>query len=550
MGELAKGDYWFYLRAVLGYTFLDPWDHGEEVVWFLEQNLGHPMMFIIPRGGAKTGLITVPFLPWAIARDPSLRGLITNVREPKAKHFARQAAAIILTPRFQACFPYVRPGPKWGEEGYFTEQAVLEDDSERELEGAGGRVDPSIGSVGVTGNITGAHVRALIHDDLINDETYMSEVENSRAVRFIKESFNCLDPGGQMLMQFTRWGPNDCYSAFESGQLSGPGEKFRVFKRGAYRKALDENGEPVVEIFNPIRTYVDMHGKNQRVGYTPEFLESMKQVHGDLFYSLYMNEPLSDANRRLAPDIVKQFIKLDFEFATAPRVGIEAGGAQDAFYESVVKQMRAEERTFPIQRLIPSRKIDKHTTIETELGRLNREGRFNVREDAWLRPNGLRKEMEDFPLGDDDLLDAVKWAAKNAPKYVTGRLPIPYIAVDPAFTVGPESNYTAIAVGLYYGESQDFYVLETRKFKALKTEIIHNEIFRLVEKYSRGGKEREINKPRSRGFYSPGNVPARKDKPTRRMMSMWGHGIYAGHYLRKGEYEEKRDSGSGSESES
>lgn len=542
MGELAKNDYWFYLRAVLGYNFLDPWDHGEELVHFLESNLGHPMMFIVPRGGAKTGTITVPFLPWAIAKDPTLRGLIANVREPKAKNFARQAASIITTPRYQACFPYVMPSSKWGEEGYYTQQAAMEDldDKDRELEGSAGRVDASIGSVGVTGNITGAHVRALLLDDLINDETYMSEIENSRAVRFIKESFNCLDPGGQILMQFTRWAPGDCYSGFEEGKMPGPGEKFRVFKRGAERTVLDDAGNPVTEIFNPHRTYVDMHGKTQQVGYTKAYLESMKEVHGELYYAIYMNQPISDANRRLQSELVKEFIRLDFDFAATVRVGVEAGGVQDAFYNSLTRRMREEEKSFSLERLIPPRRGEKAKHIESALGRLTREGRLYVREDSWIRPNGLKKEMDEFPLGsEDDLLDAVRWLANKAPRYQAGALPIPYVAVDPAYTIGPDSNSTALAVGFYYGEEQSLYVLETMKFKANKSEAIENAIFRWVEKYSRGGKDREAAKLRRAGFHSPGNEPPKTQRPTRRATTMWGHGIYAAHYLLKGEHEEE-----------
>lgn len=545
MGRLARSDYWFYLRAVVGYQFLDPWDHGEEQVWFLEQNLGSPMMFVMPRGSCKSAVITIPFIPWALARDPMLRGLITNVRDPRARAFARQAAEVVTSPRYQACFPYVTPGRKWGEEGYYTTAAENEDDDEtesEELRAVESRVEASIGSVGVGGNITSNHVGVLIHDDLVSEATYDSESEHNAATKFLNESFNCIDIAGQMIMCFTRWKPDDVYEPYVSGVKQGPGGRFKVFVRGARktRFVLNDSGEVENEIFNPKRPWKDAHGKTKWVGYDDALLDSLETAHGDLYFALYENRPISDANRRLRYDLAKGFKDVPFELSSEVRVGIEAGGPQDVMYTTLLRHMREENRAFPVQRMIPPRNKDKQAHIQAALGHLLREERFFASEEFWRR-SGIEKEMKDFPLGSsDDLLDSVKWGALKAPQQIGENPPVPFISIDSAFTVGTQSNYTAVTVCCWHGNH--YHVLEGRKFKTQDADVVIQEIFRMYDKYSKGGTKRQSIVKKKRGFYSPGN-----ERPVRRQakkadIDLWGKGAYTAHYLQQEAENERRAS--------
>ena len=521
MGKLALNDYWFFLRVVCGYRFLDPWDHGEEMVWFLEQNLGHPMMFLVPRGGCKSATITIPFLPWAIAKDPTLRGIITNVRDDKSRKFAKTAAGIITTQQYRACFPYVIPTSKWGEEGYYVE--------EDEAQGAGGRLDPSIGSFGVGGNITGSHVRAVLHDDLINEDTAGSAAEREKAKRLYKESLNCLDPGGQMMISCTRWRPDDIYGEIESGSLPGPGENFRVFKRGAERVVLGENDVPVIEYFNPRRTFIDMKGQPQEVGYDEKYLEAMKKVHGAMYYSLFQNDPLPDGDRDFLLGEIKQFSKTPFQANPLNKIGIESGNPGASFVDSFRTELNRAQKTLNVERLKPQslvkQAIGKHPRIRAVLTPLINFGRFYIREDVWQRPQGLGAELRDFDKGDDDALDALVWCVLKAPKHTLGRPVVPYLAVDPAFTAERQSNHTAIVVGCWYGE--DFYVLDCDKFKTSKVDFKFQRIMRMFEKYASGPRLESKRPERLSGFYSPGNTPMlRRRVDPRREQSVWGNGLY------------------------
>jgi hypothetical protein len=500
LAEAAKKDYWIYLRLILNYNFLDPWDHGEEVVPFIQDCVDNnePGLIMAPRGAAKTGVATVPITPWLLARNPNITTIITNVREEKASYFARLASKIITeSANYRTCYPYVVPTDKWGEGGYYL----------KSQKGIIGRVDPSIGSFGVGGNIVGAHVSAIIHDDLINDKTYLSPAEREKAKAFLIESLNCLDPGGTFLTMCTRWHFDDVYGKLERGEILIDGKKPKVFKRAAERYVLNDQNEPVVEVFNARRTYIDMAGNRMTVGFTAEELAGKKLSLGALYSALYENEPVSDADRVLQVENVNQYISFNQGLAPLGKIGVEIVSTAETFWQALINEMREKNIGYAVQKIRPrpsSRGIEKHARIRAVVGQVVSNGKLYVRDDVWARDNNLGQEMREFDRGADDLLDALTYAILNAPKWVAGQPSIPYLAVDPAFTANTTSDSTAIIVGCWVRD--DFYVLDSHKFKAQKTEIILGQIFKMAEKYREGSEARDANRPLpSRGFVSTGN---------------------------------------------
>lgn len=520
--ELALSSYWLYLRLVLDYRFLDPWDHGEELVNFLETNLNKPMLLLVPRGGCKTASVTIPLLPWLIARNPATTGIITNCRDEKATYFARQAADIILNcENYRKCFPYVQPAEKWGEGGYFIKPPRSKG-GDSFVGGAMGRADPNINAVGVGGNITGSHVKALLHDDLINEETAQFPNQRQRAEKFFTESLSCLDPGGVLTVCATRWHFDDLYGKMEAGTLMGGASKFAVFKRGAERYSLDDNGETCVEIYNPHRTYVDVRGFRCEIGYTKAELESQKMNRGPLYHALYMNNPISDSDRLLNVENIRTFITFNDSFQPLRRMGVEVNSQGASFYDALIRGMQEQKRMFSLDRITPRSVkgvLEKHARIRAVVGPLTEAGRLWIREDLFTRDGNLGQEIREFDKGTDDCLDALTYCIVRAPKWVAGRPPEPYLAVDPAFTANAQSDYTAIVVGMWMNE--DFYVLDCHKFKAQKADIIINQIFRMADKYKEGVVATKTP-TKVRPFYSPGNGPRGRRMPAIR----WGDGHY------------------------
>ena len=525
MGLLALDDYWFYLTEVLDYRFLDPWDHGEEMVAFLEEGIAakEPMAFVVPRGGGKSSCITIPLLPWLIAKDPGLRAAIANVREPRAAAMGREAANILTSTKYKACFPYIEPSSKWGDKGYFIESVDV--DGEETL----GRIDPTIAMYGNSGNITGSHLRAILHDDLINEETANSPTEMERSERFFRESLNCIDPGGVFVMCYTRWRFNDFYAKVEDGTYQCQGKRFRVFKRGAERYALGMDGKPELEIFNPHRKWKDKKGQTFEVGYSPEFLESQKKALGPLYWALYQNDPTGGADRQLSVDQVRQYVNFPVNEWSPPRVGIEVTGQGNVFYQTFMQLAREQNYRFSCEQLkAPNRGTainpqQKHARIRAALQPIIEEGRLYIREDVWRRPGGLGQEIQEFDRGEDDAIDALHWCVKRAPRYVPEQPMKLYLAFDPAFTANSNSDHSAIVVGGWYFD--DFYVFDCHKFKAQKPDFIAKQVFRMWDKWNSSQRltARAATNP-IRQTYSPGNAPKRIQKSP--FGDIWGEGLF------------------------
>lgn len=515
LGRLALADYWIYLRLLLNYQFADPWDHGEEMIHFLQENWGHPMLFLVPRGAMKTGLVTIPMLPWLLAKDPTLTGIITNVRGDKANKFARLASQIVTSPLYQKCFPDTVQGTKWGEKGYYlAAQESLEG-------GTTARIEPSIGAYGVGGNITSAHVRCLLHDDLINEETADSEIERDKAEAFFNESMNCLDPGGTLIVCATRWRYDDLYGKMESGEISGHSEPFRVFKRGAERMVVGPTGRPMMELYNPYRKFIDMRGKEQFIGYTPEFLEQRKKNLGSKYYALYQNTPVAIENRILALENIRLFTRLDRALGPIARIGIECEAQGVVFWETWLTFMRDTTTILPSEKITNRRTMDKATRITGVVQPILERGGLFIDESLWKRFDGLRREMEEFDKGDDDLLDALAICISRAPKFIEGKAPMPYVGVDPAFTSERGSNHTGIVCGCWIRD--EFFVLHAHKFKTNKPDVICIQILKTYEKFHNHQPVSHVQSRGARCIVSSGNGSRHR---MRQADINWGGGQY------------------------
>lgn len=510
MAKIAQEDYWFYLWVICGYRFLDPWDHGEELIPFLQENLKSPLGILLPRGGIKTGSITVPLFPWILTKDPTFTAGIANATEEKANEFARQAATIISDAKlYRECFPHITPSSKWGEGGY---RINLQDEFL-------GRTDPTIKAFGVGSNLTGSHLRGMIHDDLINEQTYQSEAERAKAKSFFLESFNTVDPGGILLFCATRWHFFDFCGEIEDDKIVGPHGSFKLLKRGAERYVQDENGNPVIEVFNAHRTYVDMYGKGVEIGYTPEFLLAQKKNLGNLYYALYQNTPLSDEDAQFDLDRVGQFVEFPGELGPVIRVGVECESAAPMILQEIVRIMRESNYIIPIEKITAPKK-DKHVRIRAVLQPKIDNGNLVIRDDIWRGSENLGAEIRQFDKGEDDCLDALTYAVVKAPKWIAGKPCGIYIMVDMAYTTEKASNSTAILAGCYYRDT--FYVLECLKFKAQKIETITRQILRVYDKFSRKDTERPPLGTKVPGSYSPGNVPRLRRTGRSREAKLWG----------------------------
>lgn len=499
-GKIAARKYWFYLRIVLDYRWMDPWLHGEEVGRFLDylEREEKDGLVLMPRGTGKTGSITNCRPAWYLAKNPHSRVLLANAVDAKAAKMGRANANIISKNLFyRNCFPNVRPGDKWGEDGYFLDSVAAADNSMITYE----RLDPSLGTFGIRGNVTGSHVNgAMILDDLINAEMARHKNEVKRAEYFFKEAINVIDPGTPLLVCATRWTYHDYCGKIEEGELRGRRGRLEVLKLGITRKNKVTKKE---EIIFPLQTWKDDSGNEQQVGFTFENLEDLKAQLKGLYAALYYNTPMLEEDCQFDVDRIKRYRslhELGFELGPIGRVAIEVESQAKALISTLNLMMQKEGRKMPIE-TVTTKNQGKDERIRCHIQPLVSEGRFNMREDHYQREDNLAEEMRNYPKGFDDCLDAHQYCIQlchNSPKK---GLPMVNIAVDPAFTTEDHSDYTAIAVGCMYDD--EYYELDTIRFQTNRAEMIIRMIFNTFDKFDRLAMKPESQKARRiRGFSS------------------------------------------------
>lgn len=473
--RIAQTDYWFYLRHVLGYEWMDPWFHGEEVIGFLKPEEPSTTLVLMPRGSGKTGAITVPLPSWWLARDPFSSSAVCNAREERAARMTRASAAIVTNnASFKAAFPFVVPSEKWGEKGYFVDATQVVDENGQPIFGSTERVDASIGSYGVTGNITGTHLSGgMILDDLINRTMAKHPLQVKLAEYFFSEALNCLDPGMPLVVCGTRWVYHDFYGKIESGELVGPYGKFRVLRLGVYRA----NGD----LIWPQRTYVDLRGRTKRAGYTRDFVESQRKNEKQLFSALYMNQPVLDADMQFDVSRIKTYRSLPFDVGPVAGVGIETGSQGMAIMSAFRLLQKEKQRTLRLIQL-KTQQREKDDRIRGHLQPLISEHRFWMREDLYRSDSNLGEELRTFDKGYKDCLDACAYCVAMARDPAPGEAPRVCIACDPAFTVGDQSDYTAIVAGCFF--ESEFYVLDCDRFQTDRADTILNRLFRMHDKWT------------------------------------------------------------------
>lgn len=502
MGTLAQEDYWFYLRVILDYRWMEPWFHGEEVFRFLEylDQEGKDGLLLMFRGSGKSGLITAPMPAWKLAQNPELLTMLCNYSEAKAHKFARASANIISKNMlFKRCFPDLIPSSIWGDNGY-----VLESNR-------GGltnveRLDPNLIGYGTKGNVTGSHVNGLvILDDLISKNIARSKAELKKVEEFFGEIINTIDPGVPLRMCMTRWHYDDFLGKIETGELEGRNGKIEVFKVGATRKRKRQDGKVVEEITFPRQSWYDDHGNAYQVGMTFENLEAFKRNLKGLFPALYYNTPVLDEDCIFSLEALRRYKnvnELPFELGPVAKVVVECEAQGASLIDTFTRIMRDEGKRFNLEK-VHTRGQEKIQRIMDVLQTPVADGQFHMREQSYQSEDGLLNEMRSFPKGHDDQLDAHSYcyeACQRTPQ--NSEFAYVCIAVDPAYTEESYSDYTAIAVGcIYQGE---YYELDTIRFQTQRTDLIVRMVFTAFNKFDKLAYKRDekARKPRMAGYSS------------------------------------------------
>lgn len=212
----ATGDFAFFLHRYFGLTAV-PWqvEAAKEIAGLLETRDEEYCVINVPPGAGKSTLFTRAIPTWLIVRDRSVRIQIGSKAIRRARDYTRSIRRELSRPLPQkdaeAClmadFGRFQPfdSELWANDEFIVEQVdgTLVADKE-----------PTVLAISQESDFLGARADFVIWDDLV-------DTKNSRTIESREALFDFwqtmaesrLEPGGLLVLQGQRIGPNDLYDS-------------------------------------------------------------------------------------------------------------------------------------------------------------------------------------------------------------------------------------------------------------------------------------------------------------------------------------------------
>ena len=318
------GDFYRFLYQDLDtyHEILRPQPHGNELCPFVEslvpdwefksgkQTFG---MVLVPRGCAKTSIITKGFSLYGLTQNPNLRVLISGHRHDAAKEILSTTKWEVERERFMERYGKWRPQFK---EAKWAEDAVVITPRTK------GYREASIDTAGVDRSKIGGHYDLIIIDDLINENNMYSSVMRRRALDHIMSMYPILEPHGTLIIVATRMHVADYCAELlrldDLAQRDGRERKYKTLIRSCY---IDGDGGEK-KLYYPLR-----------LGH--EFLEDQKySLTAKKYAAWYLNQPIDDASKVFRREWLRY---ADFTYATMQDVQLASlsSGARIPVYTTL-----------------------------------------------------------------------------------------------------------------------------------------------------------------------------------------------------------------------
>lgn len=254
------------------------------------------IMVGVPRGTFKTSIATEGLPLGILDRNPNARILLDSFRHDVSKKRLKAVANhISRNTEFHSIYgddwkPLYKE-EQWNADGITISKrtAVLR--------------EPSIDTAGVDRSMTGSHYDCIIADDLVTDTNCRTPEGRQRVYDHIADLLPILEPGGTLILIFTRWHPDDAYGRL----IRIDEERARSSKKPVFQKLIRSCYDGPNGLYFPTR-------------HDHEFLSEQKERLGPRKFSAqYLNQPIADADKtfKMAKAVVK-----DFEFYRNSRQGV------------------------------------------------------------------------------------------------------------------------------------------------------------------------------------------------------------------------------------
>ena len=175
----------------------------KEMCSFIDKNPKRFKLVLVPRGHLKSSLVTIgKSLQW-MYQDPSVRILIANATYKMATTFVGQIERNLkFNQKLIEKFGCIADNPVNWTSDTITLEAAKE---------AHGKKEATLTGFGMGGNLVSQHYDKIILDDIVNRDSINTRDQIEKSILFLKDIFDLLEPGGELIILGTRWHDEDLY---------------------------------------------------------------------------------------------------------------------------------------------------------------------------------------------------------------------------------------------------------------------------------------------------------------------------------------------------
>ncbi len=290
--RLAESSLAYFFRLIQDDGYIDQVhiDLGFFIQKEVEEGDTSRLLLIMPRGSFKTTFITKFFPLWLAVQNPNVRILVVSNTQPNAKQKVAEIREMVTSnPIINAMWPEIIP--RGGKNDRWSDSAAR-------LNRTATYSESTFEAAGLRTTLTGRHYDWIIEDDTVapdlddidGDIVLPSREDINQAIGWHKLATPLLVDaykGGRIVVG-TRWCHEDLIQHVEDKEPT-----YAVFSR----KAIDDNGKPLVAKFDPVA------------------LEDIKESLGSyMFSALYLNEPMRPDDMIFRPEWIIEMEGSEFPY--------------------------------------------------------------------------------------------------------------------------------------------------------------------------------------------------------------------------------------------
>ena len=231
---LAQTDLWVLATQFLEYRDLTDGFHRPICRW-IQTSPFDKNLVLLPRGHFKTSILTIAWNIQRVLNNGQVRILIASNKLEASAKMLNEIKGHLSAPRLIWLFPDVLYGDPGREAEEWTKTSVTVKRRRRTKE-------PTIETIGVSGELTSAHYDHITFDDIVGLENSQTREELLKTREWWQAAQPLLEPGATQEIIGTTWHYDDVYAWLQK-QRAAQGMKLGVYKVACWRE--DTDGTPV-----------------------------------------------------------------------------------------------------------------------------------------------------------------------------------------------------------------------------------------------------------------------------------------------------------------